>query len=255
MDFMIHGVFSYELFGQTLWITTSHVCIFIVVLVLLAFFIAAGAIFRKADEIPGGMQNAIEIIVEFLDGIANGAMGKSAKGFRNYVGVLFIFILFSNISGLLGLRPPTADYGVTLPLGVLTFSLVHINEFRYNTVWSIWKDKCSPLPPWLPIWLPINLIGDFAVPISLSLRLFANVLSGTVMMALVYGLLSKIAYAWPAALHVYFDLFSGAIQTYVFCMLTMTYIASAIGDEEDPVLIRWIKKRKAAKTEKAGENA
>ena len=77
----------------------------------------------------------------------------------------------------------------------------------------------------------INIIGDVAVPISLSLRLFANVLSGTVMLALVYALLAKIAYIWPAALHVYFDLFSGAIQTYVFCMLTMTYISDAIGDE------------------------
>ena len=89
---------------------------------------------------------------------------------------------------------------------------------------QIWTDMCSPLPPWLPIWFPINVISEIAVPISLSLRLFANVLSGTVMMALVYGLLSKIAIIWPAALHVYFDLFSGAIQTYVFCMLTMTYI-------------------------------
>ena len=88
------------------------------------------------------------------------------------------------------------------------------------------------MPPWLPIWLPINLIGDIAVPISLSLRLFANVLSGTVMMALLYGLLQKIAYVWPAALHAYFDLFSGGIQTYVFCMLTMTYISNAIGDDE-----------------------
>ena len=81
-------------------------------------------------------------------------------------------------------------------------------------------------------YLPINLIGDFAVPVSLSLRLFANVLSGTVMMALVYGLLNKVAYAWPAVLHVYFDLFSGAIQTYVFCMLTMTYIKNAMGADE-----------------------
>ena len=75
------------------------------------------------------------------------------------------------------------------------------------------------------------IIGDVAVPISLSLRLFANVLSGTVMMALVYGLLKWFAVIWPAALHVYFDLFSGAIQTYVFCMLTMTYISDAIGDD------------------------
>ena len=76
---------------------------------------------------------------------------------------------------------------------------------------------------------PINLISEIAVPISLSLRLFANVLSGTVMMALVYGLLGWIATIWPAVLHVYFDSFSGAIQTYVFCMLTMTYISNARG--------------------------
>ena len=157
-------------------------------------------------------------------------MGKAAPKFYNYIGTIFIFILVSNISGLLGLRPPTADYGVTLPLGVLTFLLIHYNQFKYQKPKEIWEGMCSPLPPWLPIWLPINLISEIAVPISLSLRLFANVLSGTVMMALIYGLLGVIATAWPAALHVYFDLFSGAIQTYVFCMLTMTYIANARGD-------------------------
>ena len=233
VDFMIHGIFSYELFGQTVWITTSHVCLLIVVLVLTIFFIAGGQVFRHASEVPRGFQNFLEIIVEFLDGLVDKTMGNNGKGFKNYIGTIFIFILFSNISGLLGLRPPTADYGVTLPLGVVTFLLIHINEFRFNSIKDIWKDKCSPLPPWFPIWLPINLIGDFAVPVSLSLRLFANVLSGTVMMALVYGLLNKVAYGWPAVLHVYFDLFSGAIQTYVFCMLTMTYITNAIGNREE----------------------
>ena len=232
VDFMIHEVFSYNLFGQTVYITTSHVCLLIVVIVLCAFFIIGGNVFKKATEIPSGFQNFLEIIVEFLDGMVGKTMGSKGRGFRNYIGTIFIFILFSNISGLLGLRPPTADYGVTLPLGIVTFLLIHINEFRFNSVKAIWKDKCSPLPPWFPLWLPINLIGDFAVPVSLSLRLFANVLSGTVMMALVYGLLQKVAYGWPAALHVYFDLFSGAIQTYVFCMLTMTYISNAIGDVE-----------------------
>ena len=145
--------------------------------------------------------------------------------------LIFIFILISNISGLFGLRPPTADYGVTLPLALLSFVLIHFNQFKYQKLKDIWVDMCSPLPPWLPIWLPINLISEIAVPVSLSLRLFANVLSGTVMMALVYGLLGWFATIWPAALHVYFDLFSGAIQTYVFCMLTMTYINNAIGSE------------------------
>lgn len=231
IDFMIHGVFSYNLFGQEVWITTSHICLLIVVLVLLLFFIIGGSVFRKAETVPKGFQNFAEMIVELLDGIVIGGMGEKGKGFRNYIGVLFIFILVSNISGLLGLRPPTADYGVTLPLGILTFTLIHVNKFRFNSIGSIWKDMCSPLPPWLPIWFPINLISEVAVPVSLSLRLFANVLSGTVMMALVYGLLQMFALVWPAALHVYFDLFSGAIQTYVFCMLTMTYISNAMGGE------------------------
>lgn len=231
VDVMVHGLVSYQLFGQTVWITTTHISLLLVVLILCGFSIAAGMAMRKGTEVPGGFQNVIELIVEKLDGMVNSTLGKSAPKFYNYIGTIFIFILFSNISGLLGLRPPTADYGVTFPLGVLTFILIHFNQFKYQKPKAIWTDMCSPLPPWLPIWFPINVISEIAVPISLSLRLFANVLSGTIMMALIYGLLGIIATAWPAALHVYFDLFSGAIQTYVFCMLTMTYINNAIGDE------------------------
>ena len=232
IDVMVHGVFKYSFFGHEVWITTTHVCLLIVMLILIGFSIAAGRAMKKGTEVPGGFQNVVELIVEKLDGMVDNTMGRSAAKYYNYIGTVFIFILFSNISGLLGLRPPTADYGVTLPLGVLTFILIHYNQFKYQKPKDIWKDMCSPLPPWLPIWFPINLISEIAVPVSLSLRLFANVLSGTVMMALVYGLLGWITTIWPAALHVYFDLFSGAIQTYVFCMLTMTYISNAIGDTE-----------------------
>ncbi len=223
VDFMIHGVFSYELFGQTVWITTTHVCVLIVMLIIIGFCIAANRAIKHATEVPGGFQNVVELIVEKLDGMIDGAMGKQAARYRNYIGTIFIFILFSNISGLLGLRPPTADYGVTLALAVITFTLIHFNKFKYQKVSGVLKGLCDP---W-PIWAPINIISDLAVPISLSLRLFANILSGTAIMALIYTLLSKVAIIWPAALHVYFDLFSGAIQTYVFCMLTMTYIADA----------------------------
>ncbi len=231
IDFMIHGLFKYSFFGHEVWITTSHVCILIVMLIIIGFAIAANRAMRKATEVPSGFQNVVELIVEKLDGMVDSPMGKNAPRFYNYIGTVFIFIFLSNISGLLGLRPPTADYGVTLPLGILTFVLIHFNQFKYQKLKDIWVDMCSPLPPWLPIWFPINLISEIAVPVSLSLRLFANVLSGTVMMALVYGLLKWFAVIWPAALHVYFDLFSGAIQTYVFCMLTMTYINNAIGSE------------------------
>lgn len=225
IDFMVHGVFSYELFGQTLWITTTHVCALIVILVLVFFSIAANRAMKRATEIPSGFQNVLELIVGMLDDMVCGTMGKIAgPKFVNYISTIFVFILLSNISGIFGLRPPTADYGTTLALGLITFSLIWITKFKNVPKKQIWADMCSPLPPWLPIWLPINIISEVATPISLSLRMFANVLSGTAIMALVYGLLGKIALAWPAALHAYFDLFSGAIQTYVFCMLTMTFI-------------------------------
>lgn len=223
VDFMIHGVFSYELFGQTVWITTTHVCVLIVFLVIIGFCIAANRAVKHATEVPGAFQNVVELIVEMLDRMISGVMGGQAARFRNYIGTIFIFILFSNICGLLGLRPPTADYGVTFALGIITFTLIHFNKFKYQKVSGVLKGLCEP---W-PIWAPINIISDLAVPVSLSLRLFANILSGTAIMALIYALLSKVAIIWPAALHVYFDLFSGAIQTYVFCMLTMTYITDA----------------------------
>ena len=226
VDFMIHGIFSYNFLGQKVWITTTHVCTLIVLVTLMVFMYVAGRAMKKGKEIPEGFQNVVELMVEKLDGMVDSTMGTKGKNFRNYIGTIFIFIIFSNISGLLGLRPPTADYGTTLPLGRITFTLIFITKLRYQKVSGFLKGLCDP---W-PFWAPINIIGDVAVPISLSLRLFANILSGTVMMALIYGLLSKIAYVWPAALHVYFDLFSGAIQTYVFCMLTMTYIADAMGD-------------------------
>lgn len=224
IDFMIHGVFQYHLFGQTLWITTTHVCLFIVIMMIVIFCLCANRAIKHATEVPGAFQNVVEMVVEMLDNMIKNVMGKNAAAFTNYIGILFMFILLSNISGLFGLRPPTADYGVTLALGLITFTLITFNKFKYQKVKGVIKGLCDP---W-PIWAPINIIGDIAVPISLSLRLFANVLSGTVMMALIYGLLGWIATAWPAALHVYFDLFSGAIQTYVFCMLTMTYVNNAI---------------------------
>jgi F-type H+-transporting ATPase subunit a len=232
IDFMIHGIFSLHIFGQEVWITTSHACILIVMGLMLVFAIIANRKLKHATDRPDGFQNVIELIVEMLDNMVQSTMGKWAPRFVNYISTIFIFILMSNISGLFGLRPPTADYGTTLALALITFFMIRFNKAKHQSAKDIWTGMCSPLPPWLPLWAPINIISEIAVPISLSLRLFANVLSGTVIMALVYGLLKIIAIVWPAALHVYFDLFSGAIQTYVFCMLTMTYVTQACETED-----------------------
>lgn len=218
-DFMIHSLLKFHLFGQELYLTTTHVSLFIICIGLIIFGFVARAKLKVVDGKPGKFQNVVELIVEMLDGMVHGSMGKNGMPYRNYIGTLFIFLLISNISGLLGLRPPTADYGVTFPLGVITFFLIQTNNIRFNK-FGAFTDLFKPLP----FLFPINLIGEIAVPFSLSLRLFGNVLSGTVIMALLYGLLSNIAIAWPGFLHIYFDIFSGAIQTYVFCMLTMVFV-------------------------------
>ena len=179
-----------------------------------------------AEKYPRGSQNGVERVVEMLDGMVKSNMGAHAKRYRNYIGSIYIFILFSNISGLVGLRPPTADFGVTLPLGVITFFIIQYNNIRYNK-FGAFTDLFKPIP----FLFPINLIGEIAVPFSLSLRLFGNVLSGTIMMSLIYSLLSDFAVGWPGILHVYFDVFSGAIQTYVFCMLTMAFTMQKIPSE------------------------
>lgn len=173
--------------------------------------------------------NAVELIVEMLDKMVAGSMGsKIAVKFRNYVSALFIFILVCNLSGLLGLRAPTADYGVTFPLALITWFMIQFNGFKYQKFGKI-KSLFEPIF----LFFPMNLISEFSTPISMSLRLFGNILSGTVMMGLLYGLLPKVlTLVWPAALHAYLDVFSGCIQTYVFCMLTMCFVADAIGETE-----------------------
>ena len=228
VDFYIKGVFSYQLFGQTFWITTTHICVLIVLIALLVLSFAVGKLMKTATEVPGGAQNVLELAVDMLDGMVFSNMGKAAPRFRNYVSTIFLFILFCNWSGLMGLRNPTADYGVTFPLALITFFLIHINSIRAQKVGGYLKSYLSPIP----VWAPFNLIGELAVPVSMSLRLFANILTGVAFSALIYQLLGLAALVWPAFLHVYFDLFSGGIQTYVFCMLTMTYIANGVNVEE-----------------------
>lgn len=218
-DFQIHGLIQFELFGQELWITTTHVSILLVCAIMIIFALIVRLNLKGPEGKPGKLQNLAELIVETTDGIVDGAMGKNGLKYRNYIGVLFMFLIISNLSGLLGLRPPTADYGVTLPLGLITFTLVQYNNIKYNKV-GAFTDLFKPLP----FLFPINLIGEIALPFSISLRLFGNVLSGTVIMGLLYGLLYKITWIWPGVLHAYFDLFSGLIQAYVFVMLTMAFM-------------------------------
>ena len=219
-DFMIHGVLQYRMFGQDFWITTTTISMWIVTIIILLVGVLANTALRNAKDVPGTFQNALEYAFEMLQKMADSILAGNAKRFVNYIGTIFLFILFCNLSGLLGLRAPTADYGVTFLLGMVTFFIVNYQGIKNRKM----RHFTSLFEP-TPILFPINLIGELANPLSISLRLFANLLSGVIIMGLWYGMMPLLVnIGIPAALHIYCDLFSGCIQTYVFCMLTMVYI-------------------------------
>ncbi len=228
-DFYIHELFPINFFGSTVHITTTHVCTLIVVVVIMILALLGRHFFFKAER-EGKMTTVstiVEMCVDLLNSFVFGTMGKKAgRKYVNYIGVLFLFIFFSNTSGILGLRPPTADYGTTLALALISFVMIEYADIRYNK-WNMVKGLFEPFP----LFFPMNVISIFSTPLSMSLRLFGNILGGTVLMTLYYGMLPWFAkLGVPAALHVYFDVFSGAIQTYVFCMLTITFISDKRGD-------------------------
>jgi len=225
VDFMIHGYLKLNLFGNEVYLTTTHVCMFIVCMTLVIIGITVNRRMKQATFVPGVIQNIAEFYVEVLDGIVKSNMYRHWRKYANYILTIFMFILASNLSGIFGLRPPTADYGVTLPLALASFFLIQFNAFRANGFGGYMKSLTEPIP----LLFPINLISEFATPISLSLRLFGNIMGGTVMLALYYGLLpTLVKLGIPVFLHVYLDIFSGAIQTYVFCMLSMVFIADRL---------------------------
>lgn len=132
VDFMVHGLIPLKFFGHEVWITTTHVTTLIVMVFILILALVARHAVLHGSEKPKGLQNFVEMIVETLDHLVQGSMGRHWRPFVNYIGTIMIFIFFANTSGLFGLRPPTADYGTTLALALITFvliqylSLIHI---------------------------------------------------------------------------------------------------------------------------------
>lgn len=231
VDFSIHGYLKYKLFGQELYITNTHIAIFTIMLALIIFAIVVNIKIKKADPTkpPTPFMNAVEMLVETLDKVTIDGMGiEHGYKYVNYICTLFVFLVVANLSGLLGLRPPTADYSVTFALAIITFVMIHYAGFKYQKLGHI-TSLFKPL-----LLTPINIIGEIATPLSMSLRLFGNVLSGTVLMGLIYGLIPKVitVFGWPGILHIYFDIFSGVIQAYVFVMLTMVFTSQNFETED-----------------------
>ncbi len=194
------------------WIIMAAIMIFVLVFV------------KNFEKIPKGMQNFIEILVEGINSLVAQTMGEENIKFAPYMGTLLIFIGLSNIAGLFALRPPTADVNTTLALAAMTFFMIHFFGLKKKGGAYI-KGFAEPFA----LMLPMNIIGELATPISLGFRLFGNVMGGLIIMSLLYQALSFFAIIpIPAVLHVYFDLFSGLLQSFIFTMLTMVFVAMAM---------------------------
>lgn len=216
----------FEVNGQTLGITQTHVNTWVIMAALTIFALIVRAKIKNFKEVPDTkLQNLVETLVDSLNNFTASTMGKQNKGFAAFYGPLFIFIIICNLSGLVGLRPPTADFATTLAFALTTFFMIHGFGVKAKGP-GYFKFLVEPFP----FLLPINIIGEIATPISLSFRLFGNILGGTIIMGLVYAM-----FPWfltligvPAALHMYFDIFAGSLQAFIFVMLSMTFVSGAM---------------------------
>ncbi|MCD8089289.1 MAG: F0F1 ATP synthase subunit A [Clostridiales bacterium] len=207
------GNFSFRL-------TETVIDTWIIMLVLIIFAIIVRIKLNKFTEVPeSGFQNVIETMVEMMENFVSSTMGEKYSYFGCWFFGVFAFILTSNLSGLVALRPPTADLATTLALALTTFVLIHFMGI-FTSKLGYLKGYFEPVP----FLMPLNIISEIATPISLSFRLFGNILGGLIIMGLVYTLPVYVRFFIPGFLHMYFDVFAGCLQTFIFVMLSMTFI-------------------------------
>lgn len=223
-------------------ITESQINSAMVLITLFFFcrFITHG-ISEKADL---KRQHIAELAVEKIDGMVIENMGEYFKGYSPFILAILLLSAFSSLLSLFGLFPPTSDINIVGGWAILVFFII-----------TYYKMKCGPInylkgftQP-VAFLAPINFISEFATPISMSFRHYGNVLSGTVistLLAFALGSLSNkllgalpgfladipiFQIGIPAVLSVYFDIFSGCLQAFIFAMLTMLNVSGAFDFE------------------------
>lgn len=219
-------VASFDLFGITFNLTESIIVQWFVILILLAVILIITHNLKVVPETK--RQAAAEMIVEFFRSTVDGTMGAKYGKHIPYFAALFCFIMINNLMGLLGLRNPTADVSVTGAFAIITFCMVQFNRAKTGKFKGYMKSFVEPMP----FMLPFNIIGEFANPLALTLRLFGNMIAGMVISALIYFALGNFAILVPAVASLYFDIFSAVMQAYIFIMLSMSYISSADCSED-----------------------
>lgn len=203
--------------------TVINSFLIVIALSLFALFVNFKAKQVEATNKPSGFINVMEMLIEMINNLVVNTMGKKNLRFAPYITMLAFYLGVANTVGLLGLTPPTTDFNVTLALGLMTFVLVQGAAIKSKGVGNYLKTYIEPYP----FLLPMNIIGEIANPISLAFRLFGNVLSGAIVMTLLYSMLGYFAPAITPVLHAYFDIIAGLLQTFIFMTLTMVYVSMA----------------------------
>lgn len=212
--------------GREIVVHDSIFNVWMVTILLSIFAFVVNNKIKKAniDDEPSGLLNVIELTVESIQGLVKSTMGDQNVGFAPYIFTLITFLVASNLFGLTGLTPPTSDYSVTISLALITFLMSQYWNFRNSGgLLGYLKGYTEPMA----ILTPLNVIGDLANPVSLSFRLFGNIMGGGIIMALLYSALGYFAPIVTAPLHIYFDVFSGVLQAFIFTMLSMIFIGGA----------------------------
>jgi len=186
------------------------------VLILLGLFAS-----RKRNILPRPMQALGELIVSLLYELTEDALGKEkAKTYAPLVCALFMFLLLSNWLGIIPhLDEPTKDLNTTLGLGIMGFCIAHYAGIKSKGFKAYVKEYFEPIF----FMMPLNLIGEMAKIVSISFRLFGNIMGGSIIILVVSYLTYSIIL--PPFLNAFFGLFVGTIQAFVFTMLTVVYIS------------------------------
>lgn len=178
----------------------------------------------RFKPVPTGFQNVMEMLVSMIDRFTNSILGEHGKKIAAYIFALGMFLAVSGMMDLVGLRIPATDLNFTVAIALITFVLIFVFGIRYKGVKGVVKGYAQPMA----FIAPFRIISDLIIPVSLSFRLFGNMFAGLVVMHIVYNAMGSFALGIPAALSVYFTLFDVGIQTFVFLMLTLSYIQEKV---------------------------
>ena len=220
--------------------------LFVTLIIATAILVISNKI-RKADPLakPSGIIVPVLMgVTKVHEDVKQNVGEKNAELFTPYILTISVYIFLSNVISLFGISSPTANLSVTLTLAIITWTITQVASFKYSGVKAWFHSFLEPIP----VLLPINILSKFSSIISMSLRLFGNILCGGIMMSLVYagaqGLSNLIGHLFTEGtvfnfmgpviaplLHAYFDIFAGFIQTLVFVTLTMVFVGVEIPDE------------------------